>query len=328
VARAYIEAGLWQPGAVSRLYTMGPMFRYERPQKGRQRQFHQINAELIGPVEPQADAELILMLDGFLKAIGLEKLTIELNSLGCPECRPRFKHALREFFAGIDAAGLCEDCRRRKDSNPLRVLDCKVPGCKALTQGAPSILDHLCDHCVPHFEAVKDILSRAGLPYSLNPRLVRGLDYYQRTTFEVVSHDIGSQTAVAGGGRYDGLYKQLGGPDVPAVGFACGMERLALLLGEREAPRPDFFVAVLDERGESEAVLLAQALRAKGFTGEVAYSSGSMKSRLRQADKSRARNCLILGGSEVEARTVTIKDMAGGGGQKTVPWSDVTNSLY
>ncbi len=328
VARAFIESGLWQPGLISRLYSLGPMFRYERPQKGRQRQFHQVNAELIGPVEPQADAEVILMLDAFLKAIGLQKLTVELNSLGCPECRPVFKHALKEFFAGIDAAGLCEDCRRRAGTNPLRVLDCKVPGCKALTKDAPSILDHLCDHCVPHFETVKTVLTRAGLPFTLNPRLVRGLDYYQRTTFEITSADIGAQASVAGGGRYDGLFKALGGPDIPAVGFACGMERLALLLGQMERPRPDFFVAVLDERAEDAAVLLAQTLREAGFSGEVSYKAGSMKSRLRQADKSRARNGLILGESEIAASQVTIKNMTVAGEQKTVPWAQVIENLY
>ena len=319
VMRAYIESKMHQPGLVTKVFTFGPMFRYERPQKGRQRQFHQINAEIIGAPEPQADAELLLMLNAFLTELGLDKLSVELNSLGCPKCRPAYKKALTDFYASLDNSRLCEDCRRRAVTSPLRVLDCKVPECKELIADAPSILDHLCEDCVPHFQAVKDILDQAGLKYILNPRLVRGLDYYQRTTFEVVSGDIGSQSSVAGGGRYDGLIKMLGGPDVATTGFACGMERLALLLGARTLAAPDFYVALLDPRAENLGVLLAQKLRMAGLSGQAGFSAGSMKSRLRQADKSGATFCLILGGEEFDAGTVTVKDMSGRREQTSLP---------
>lgn len=318
VVRAFVESKVYQPGQVSKFFTFGPMFRYERPQKGRQRQFHQINAEIFGAPEAQADAELILMLRAFLNALGLTKLSVELNSLGCHECRPGYRQALIDFYKSKDASLFCEDCRRRMETNPLRVLDCKVPTCKELVKDAPNITDHLCDECEAHFADVRAILDDAGVDYVLNPRLVRGLDYYVRTCFEVTSNDIGSQASVAGGGRYDGLIKSLDGPDCPASGFACGMERLALLLGETELPAPDFYLAVVDPRAANQAMLLAQKLRDKGKTGEVSYGSGSMKSRMRAANKSGAALCLILGGDEFDNNTVTVKDMVGDTEQYTV----------
>jgi histidyl-tRNA synthetase len=319
VVRAFIESGTHQPGKISKFFTFGPMFRYERPQKGRQRQFHQINAEIFGAPEAQADAELILMLRTFLNALGLNKLTVELNSLGCHECRPAYRQALIDYYTSKDRDNFCEDCRRRMDTNPLRVLDCKVPGCKALVHDAPAITDHLCPECETHFAAVRAILDGAGVTYALNPRLVRGLDYYVRTCFEVSSHDIGAQTAVAGGGRYDGLIRTLGGPDCPATGFACGMERLALLLERMEAPAPDFYLAVVDDAAANEAMLFAQQLRDRGLAGEACYGGGSMKSRMRAANKSGARVCLIMGGDELANDTVTVKPMTGDGEQTTVP---------
>ena len=317
VMRAYVENKIHQPGLVSKYYTFGPMFRYERPQKGRQRQFHQINAEIVGAPEPQSDAELILMLAAFLDRLGISGLTFEINSLGCPECRPAYKDSLTAHFRTLDQKALCDDCVRRMETNPLRVLDCKVPGCKVATKGSPSILESLCGDCVNHFAAVRLVLDETGMDYRLNPRLVRGLDYYVRTTFEVVSGEIGSQSSVAGGGRYDGLVKMLGGADVPATGFACGMERLAMILPDQEPERPDFFVAVLDERGLNPGLVLAHRLRQRGLSGEVSYSAGSMKSKMRQADRSGARECLILGPDELDAGNITVKDMVQGG-QKTL----------
>lgn len=313
VLRAAIEAGAIEPGRATRLYTFGPMFRYERPQKGRMRQFHQINAELLGSPEPQADVEVILMLEDFLSSLGIGELSFELNSLGCRECRPNYRAALTAYFEALDHDKLCEDCRRRMKTNPLRVLDCKVPACKALVADAPAIGDHLCADCKDHFSAVLSLVDRAGLKYTLNPRLVRGLDYYQRTTFEVTSGAIGSQTAVAGGGRYDGLVQLLGGPDAPGVGFACGMERLALLMEKQPAPRPDFFLAVTDPRAVDTAVLLAHKLRKRGLSGECDYAAGSMKSRLRHAGRINAKKCYIIGADEFDARQVTVKDMEEGG---------------
>ena len=318
VVRAFIESKTHQPGRVSKYFTFGPMFRYERPQKGRQRQFHQINAEIFGADEAQADAELILMLRAFLNSLGLTKLTVELNSLGCHECRPAYKQALVDFYRSKDKSKFCEDCQRRMDTNPLRVLDCKVPTCKELVADAPVITDHLCGECEAHFADVKAILDGAGVIYALNPRLVRGLDYYVRTCFEVTSQDIGSQTSVAGGGRYDGLIKNLGGPDCSATGFACGMERLALLLDGLEPAAPDFYLAVVDDEAAVDAMLFAQQLRDKGLTGEVSFSGGSMKSRMRAANKSGAQTCLIMGGDELANKTITVKDMAGDMEQETL----------
>jgi len=316
VLRAAIEAGSIEPGRATRLYTFGPMFRYERPQKGRMRQFHQINAELLGSPEPQADVEVILMLEDFLKSLGIAELSFELNSLGCRECRPDYRAALTQYFEALDHEKLCEDCRRRMHTNPLRVLDCKVPACKALVADAPEIGQHTCAGCRDHFAAVLALVDKAGLKYTLNPRLVRGLDYYQRTTFEVTSGAIGSQTAVAGGGRYDGLVKLLGGPDAPGVGFACGMERLAMLMEKPEAPRPDFFLAVTDTREGTDAVnaaiLLAHKLRQRGMTGECDYTPGSMKSRLRHAGRIKAKKCYIIGADELDSGQVTVKDMEDG----------------
>ncbi|BDQ34092.1 histidine--tRNA ligase [Pseudodesulfovibrio portus] len=318
VVRAFIDSKTHQPGKVSKYFTFGPMFRYERPQKGRQRQFHQINAEIFGAPEAQADAELILMLTTFLNGIGLTKLTVELNSLGCHECRPAYKQALIDFYRSKDKSNFCEDCQRRMETNPLRVLDCKVPTCKELVTEAPIITDHLCDECETHFTDVKTILTSANIDFTLNPRLVRGLDYYVRTCFEVTSQDIGSQTSVAGGGRYDGLIRNLGGPDCPATGFACGMERLALLLDGLEADTPDFYLAVVDDEAANEAMLFAQELRGKGLTGEVSFSGGSMKSRMRAANKSGAKACLIMGGEELANKTITVKDMVGDREQETL----------
>ncbi|GFM38580.1 histidine--tRNA ligase [Desulfovibrio psychrotolerans] len=322
VMRAYIEANVHAQEQVAKLFTFGPMFRYERPQKGRMRQFHQINCECLGPDEPYADAEVILMLMTFLTRIGLTELSLEINSLGCRECRPQYNAALKAFFAGLDAGALCEDCRRRMETNPLRVLDCKVPGCKALTKDAPTIVEHTCAVCTDHHAKVLAVLDRAAIPYVQNVRLVRGLDYYNRTTFEVVSGSIGAQASVAGGGRYDGLIRQLGGPDVPGVGFACGMERLALMLGERTVAQPDFFIAILDPAGLETALMLAQTLRTAGRTGETAFAAKSMKAQMRQAGRKNARKVLIIGGDELANGTVVVKDMASGE-QAVVPVADI-----
>jgi len=312
MVRAYVENALHAQEELSKLFTYGPMFRYERPQKGRMRQFHQLDVEAFGSPSAHLDAEMLFMLGHFLTEIGIGELNFELNSLGCPDCRPAYQQALNDYFKGFDGGQLCEDCLRRKLTNPLRVLDCKVPGCKELTKGAPIIADYLCDDCRGHFATVTGLLDAAGFAYTLNPRLVRGLDYYVRTTFEVTSGKIGAQSAVAGGGRYDGLVRNLGGPDLPGVGFACGMERLALLMGEAQADMPDFHLAVLGEAGLNAGLLLAQKLRAAGLRGECALSAKSAKAQMRQAGKSGARYCLILGESELAAGTVVVKDMQAG----------------
>jgi len=313
VMRAYIEHGVHGREGVSKFFTIGPMFRHERPQKGRMRQFHQINCECLGPAEPEADAELICMLWDFLGSIGLTDLVLQLNSLGCPSCRPAYRQTLCDWLAALPQDGLCPDCLRRMQTNPLRVLDCKVPGCKELTSAAPLILDHICPDCREHFASVVRLLDARGIPYVLNHRLVRGLDYYCRTTFEVVSDKIGSQGSVAGGGRYDGLVSGLGGPEVPGLGFACGMERLALLLGEEEqTPGPDFYLVPLEPSCRDAAFELAQNLRAQGLAGIQSFETRSMKSAMRQAGKSGALCALILGPDEQTAGTVVIKNLQSG----------------
>ena len=312
VMRAYIESGLANREPVSRLFTTGPMFRYERPQKGRMRQFHQINCECLGSHSPMADAELVSMLLRFLSDLGLTDLTLKINSLGCSECRPKFKAALLEYLNGVDRAALCPDCARRVETNPLRVLDCKQPGCRAITDNAPKLIDYNCPECRAHFDTVLQLLDGQGLAYELDHRLVRGLDYYCRTTFEVVSGSIGAQAAVAGGGRYDGLVKSLGGPDVPGVGFACGMERLALMMGEGKAAASDFYLVAMDAQSRTQGWLLAQKLRNAGLTGEMNFSESGFKSLMRQAGKSGAKYCLIIGPDEAAQGSVVVKNLESG----------------
>ena len=324
--RAYIENKVYAVEPVSKLFTFGPMFRYERPQKGRMRQFHQLDAELVGAYSPEADAELLLMLWTYLRELDLPKLSFELNSLGCKQCRPGYRQALVDFFKALPQDTLCADCVRRTETNPLRVLDCKVPACKAAVADAPHITDHLCPDCASHFQAVRALLDAAGVDYMLNPRLVRGLDYYVGITFEVSSGDIGAQTAVAGGGRYDGLIKDLGGPDVAATGFAIGMERLALLLGPAEPAPLDFYVAVLDAQAAATGLMAAQRLREAGLRGDVGLEARSLKAQMRTANKSGARWCLLLGPDEIAKGEVQVKDMADGG-QSAVALDDVTRFL-
>ncbi|MEG2139814.1 MAG: histidine--tRNA ligase, partial [Bilophila sp.] len=325
VMRACIENGKTQE-AVSRFFTIGPMFRYERPQKGRMRQFHQINCECLGPSEPYADAELVIMAMRFLEALGIEHLTLQLNTLGCPSCRPAYRETLRQWLSTLDETALCEDCRRRMLTNPLRVLDCKVSSCKEHTEQAPKILDHNCPDCTAHFDVVRRLLDAEKIDYVINHRLVRGLDYYTRTTFEVVSDAIGAQGTVAGGGRYDGLVSQLGGTDVPGLGFACGMERLAMLLPSTEPERPDFAVVVLSDEARDTAFALTQSLRDAGFRGDMGFATRSIKSAMRQAGKSRVRFCLLLGEDERATNTVVVKDMDSGE-QVSVPLAEAVTHL-
>ncbi len=310
VLRAAIELGLARPGNIARLFTIGPMFRYERPQKGRQRQFHQINCECLGSGSPYADAELIIMLLQFLGQLGIGELALKLNSLGCRECRPAYLEKLKAFLLALPADNFCEDCQRRMISNPLRVLDCKI--CQDKLVEAPRLRENLCADCAAHFSETRKLLDNAGIAYILDDHLVRGLDYYARTTFEVVSGQIGAQTAVAGGGRYDGLVAQLGGADVPGAGFACGMERLALLM-KAEAPEElDFYILGLDENAIKKAFGLACNLRREGYAGEINYAPGSMKSLMRQVSKSGARLCFIIGPDELASGKITVKNMLQG----------------
>ena len=276
IMRAYIAASLNSKEQVSRLYTFGPMFRHERPQKGRMRQFHQIDCELLGSASPLADADVISLLEQFITSLGIGRLTLRLNSLGCSECRPKYREALIAYLEKHESE-LCEDCQRRLHTNPLRVLDCKKDSQQDFMKDAPRILD-----------------------------------YYCRTTFELQSDDIGAQTAVAGGGRYDGLIKSLGGPDVPGVGFACGMERLALLMKSPDPKKPDFYTVSLDPSCYGLAYRVSRGLRLAGLTGELGYASSSMKAAMRQAGKSGARYAIIIGSDELARNVCAVKNMDNG----------------
>lgn len=308
VLRAVIEHGLLGEDPVQKVYSIGPMFRYERPQKGRYRQFHQINAERLGEDTPFSDAETLKLAYDLAASLGLQGVSMEVNSLGCEDCRAVFKKALEEFLESR-AAQLCEDCSRRRHKNPLRVLDCKVPACKEAVTGAPVIEEYLCDACREHYREVLAGLSAFGVPYKKNPLLVRGLDYYTRTTFELTAEGLGSQNAIAGGGRYDNLVKILGGPDTPGIGFAFGMERLVMLLGEVSTPGYGCcVVAQGDEDVRRSALELLAVLRAGGVPAVGAFDK-SFKAQMRRAGKSGFPACAIIGGDEVREGTVTVKDL-------------------
>ena len=301
IMRAFIEHGLHVQQPVQRLYTIGPMFRHERPQKGRLRQFHQLDAEIIGAVEPRIDAELIAMGQMLMDELGLQ-VSLELNSLGCPVCRPPFKTQLIAFLEQKNE-GLCDDCKRRTHTNPLRVLDCKKPACRVLVQEAPSLLDSLCPECDLHFREVREALENLGIPFQINRFMVRGLDYYTRTTFEFLTTDLGAQAAVGAGGRYDGLIEQLGGPAISGIGFAMGLERIALLMEQQDANKlpastMDVFLVALGGNTLAPCSQLAHALRKQGAKVAIDYSSRSLKAQLKQASRVNARYALIVGEDE------------------------------
>jgi histidyl-tRNA synthetase len=287
------------------------MFRYERPQKGRYRQFHQIDAETLGSLDPRTDAELLAMLRTFFQELGLTDLDFEVNSLGCPECRPTFRAAVMGFLKG-KAGELCTDCQRRMQVNPLRIFDCKVESCGNLLQDAPRIVDSLGSDCRDHLTALERHLSALEIPYSLNPLIVRGLDYYTRTTFEVISKDLGAHNAVCGGGRYDKLIHDLGGPDLPGIGFAIGEERLVSVVMEKagRAKIPmDLFVAAMGSEAEREAFLWVEKARRLGLRAEMDFRGGSLKSQLRRAGKLGAKRVMILGEKELRSGIAALRDM-------------------
>jgi histidyl-tRNA synthetase len=311
VMRAFIEHGLHVRQPVQRLYTIGPMFRHERPQKGRLRQFHQLNAEIIGAAEPRIDAELIAMARMLLDELGLT-VSLELNSLGCPACRPPFKEQLIAFLAQRHES-LCDDCKRRTRTNPLRVLDCKKTSCRAVVKDAPSLLTALCPDCGRHFTEVRTALEELRIPFQINRFMVRGLDYYTRTTFEFLTADLGTQAAVGAGGRYDGLIEQLGGPPLSGIGFAMGLERLALLLEQQNCAVPaksmDVFVAALGPVAITPAGQLAHALRRQGGRAAIDYSGRGLKAQLKQASRVNARFTLIVGEDEWTRGEAILRDM-------------------
>ena len=314
VVRAYVEHHLHALPPPQKFFYSGPMFRYERPQKGRFRQFHQLGVEAFGVASALLDAEVIAMLRIFLAELGLDSTRLEINSIGCEKCRPGYRDALRDFFSGRLEA-LCPDCKSRFERNPLRILDCKVERCGELRKGAPRMTDFLCEECRLHFGEVLSSLSLLNIPYVINPEMVRGLDYYTRTTFEVTSEHLGAQNAVAAGGRYDRLVEEFGGPPTPGIGFAIGMERLiALVKGKKGVTGafPDVYVAPIGEKATREAFLIAERLRARGLRTEAGYDGSSLRSQLRKADRLSARYVLILGDEELSSGKVQWKNLRDG----------------
>ena len=328
VIRAYLEHSLHAADPVARLYTIGPMFRRERPQKGRFRQFHQIDVELLGLEDPRTDAEIMLMLIHFLKSVGLSEPSLEINTLGCFSCRPAFREAVMNFLKGKEEQ-LCVDCRRRIHTNPLRVFDCKNEACAEIIREAPQLLQYICDDCRDHFEQVQSALHTFSLLFKINPRMVRGLDYYTKTAFEVTTDFMGAQNAIVGGGRYDGLIKELGGPDIPGIGFAVGFERLvAMLPADPSSFRqdPQLFIAALGPEAQKYAFLLCNRLRMKGILTEMDYLGKSLKSQMKRADKLRCRYALILGDRELSTGQLALRDM-GTGSQEPIQLDGIENTI-
>ncbi len=327
VIRAYIEHNMFSAEQVTRLFTLGPMFRRERPQKGRFRQFHQIDVELFGDDKPQSDVEVILMLVHFLESCGLTQLALEINSLGCKACRPAFSKAVVDYLKGSEKE-LCPDCQRRMITNPLRVFDCKVESCISIIAHAPRILDYLCTGCEDHFAAVKSYLNDLHVKYEVNSAMVRGLDYYVRTAFEVKSGALGAQNSLAGGGRYDGLVSDLGGPDVAGIGFGIGFERLLTCLPDLEKSkyRTDLFIAALGQRAQKIGFMLACQLRRAGITAAMDYSDKSLKSQMKRADKLNSSYTLIFGDKEIDEKRLELRNM-NTKNQQVLPLDNLLDSI-
>ncbi len=330
VARAFIENGLGQDVMPMKAYYLASVFRYERPQSGRLREHHQFGVELYGSSSPYADAEVISLAHTFLSSVGIGGLTLHLNSIGCKECRPKFNAALRGYI-GDNLDRMCGKCRERFDKNPLRILDCKEEKCREIVKAAPSITDFLCDDCRAHFEQLQGILERQGVPFVVDPSVVRGLDYYTRTVFEFVSEDIGAQGTVCGGGRYDGLVEEVGGKSTPAVGFGLGLERLLLVLqntGRLDAPREraDVYLAPLGERAAGEVPAIAAGLRRAGVSADYDMMGRGVKAQMKYADKSGARFVVVIGDNELESGTAVLKNMDTGE-ERSVALGDIAGAL-
>ena len=317
VARAYVEHGMHTLPQPVKLYYHSPMFRYESPQSGRYRQHYQLGVEAIGSSEPEVDAEVIGVLAAVYKELGLTGLELKLNSMGCKECRPVYSEALRAFL-NEHREELCGECRERAALNPLRVFDCKVPFCKEVLQHAPRLSDHLCATCLQHHERVKDCLRTQGIDFIPDDALVRGMDYYTRTTFEFQSSLLGAQSGVGGGGRYDGLIEEIGGPSVPGVGFGTGIERILMALSRAgveapAAPAPAVYLVAMTESARDEVFRLAHEIRNRGGSAELDFMARSPKGQMKQAGKSGARYAFIVGDEELSRGVVTIRDLKSSG---------------
>ncbi|MBR2441595.1 MAG: histidine--tRNA ligase [Clostridia bacterium] len=329
VARSFIENGMSSGVLPAKMYYIIPAFRYERPQAGRLREFHQFGVEIYGAASAQTDAETILIAETLLKKLGLQ-VKLCINSIGCPTCRANYNKALKDFFAP-HLEGLCNDCKTRYEKNPLRLLDCKEENCKKVNANAPTILEYLCEDCKAHFDEVRACLDLAGVEYEVDPRIVRGLDYYTRTVFEFISTSIGAQGTVCGGGRYDVLIEQLGGKPTPAVGFAAGLERLLMVMEQSgvqipEPEKPTVYLAGMDGACRKKAFELATVLRNHGIIAEIDHMERSVKAQFKYADKLGAKFVAVIGGNELEQGIVMLKNMATGESE-SVAFGDLVNYL-
>lgn len=314
--RALIENGILNEGFPQKVFYVLSCFRHEKPQAGRLREFHQFGVEMAGTKDPRADAEVISLAKSIIDTAGLRGIKLFINSIGCPECRAKYHAALKEYFAGR-ADELCDTCRGRLEKNPMRILDCKSPVCSEIAEGAPVILDYLCEDCREHFEKLQQYLTAMDIKFEINPKIVRGLDYYTKTVFEFVTTDIGAQGTVCGGGRYDGLVEELGGQHTPSLGCAIGIERLMLLMEAQgcefpEAEKPDLFIVALGEKATLKAVEIAKDMREEGFSALLDLNQRSVRAQMKYADKLGAKFNVVIGDNEVEAKTAKLKNMQTG----------------
>lgn len=315
-ARAFLENGLFNEALPQKIYYLTSCYRYEKPQAGRLREFHQFGVEAFGAGSPAQDAEIIALANEVFNYLGVKNLTLEINSIGCPACRAAYQKALKAYFENYKSE-LCETCKGRLDRNPMRILDCKSPVCSKIAAGAPKILDYLCDDCRAHFEAVQQYLNTMQIDFTVNPEIVRGLDYYTRTVFEFVSNEIGAQGTVCGGGRYDGLLEELGGKPMPACGFGMGLERLLLLMDAQNTPFPDrkgcdIYFASMGDKANLEAARLALDLRNEGLAAQFDTVGRGLKAQMKYADKLGALYTVVLGDNELETRKAQLKNMKDG----------------
>ena len=329
--RAYLQNKLYAAGNLTKLFYIGSMFRYDRPQAGRLREFHQFGVEALGEQNPALDAEIILLAWDFLKSLGLDDLKLKINTVGCPKCRPVYRQKLQHYFSeNIDE--LCEDCQKRLYKNPLRILDCKIDGGKEFIEDAPQIETCLCNECREHFAQVQKYLQAAGVDFEIDARLVRGLDYYTKTAFEIQYLPLGAQSAVAGGGRYDGLIEEIGGTPTPGIGFAAGIERILIALEKQnllqaEKNNFDAFIVAVGAEAEIAAFKLLTELRRKNISATMNFAKRSIKAQMKQAAKSGAKFALIIGDDEVKNSTVTVKNLETSA-QETIPISEVAEKIF
>lgn len=315
-ARSFLENGLCNEALPQKVSYVTSCYRYEKPQAGRLREFHQFGVECFGTASPLADAEIISLANAVFDSLGVKDLSLEINSIGCPTCRAEYHKALKEYF-NAKKDELCDTCRDRLDRNPMRILDCKSPICSEIAKGAPVVLDYLCDECKEHFEQVKKYLNAENIEFTVNPKIVRGLDYYTKTVFEFVSNSIGAQGTVCGGGRYDGLIEELGGAHTPSLGFAMGLERLMLLMETQgcefpQSTTPDLFIVALGEKATLKAVEIAKDMRAEGYSCLYDLNKRSLRAQMKYADKLNAKFTIVLGDNEVEEGIAKLKNMKTG----------------